>query len=149
MVVNKRKKSTKLRGSQSHGWGRHHRGKGSKGGAGNAGTGKKAHVKKFERVKIKYYFGKRGFIKKGQVKPVHTIDLRTLFQKLRVWTAQGKISGTTIDLTKLGYDKLLSTGQAKKPVTITIEKATAKAVEKIEKAGGAVHQKEGSHDKLD
>ena len=44
----------------------------------------------------------------------------------------------SIDLTELGIDKLLGSGQVSSSLTVTVESASAKAVEKIEAAGGTV-----------
>jgi large subunit ribosomal protein L15 len=44
----------------------------------------------------------------------------------------------SIDLTELGIDKLLGSGQISSSLTVTVESASAKAVEKIEAAGGTV-----------
>ena len=44
----------------------------------------------------------------------------------------------SIDLTELGIDKLLGSGRISSSLTVTVESASAKAVEKIEAAGGTV-----------
>ena len=41
-----------------------------------------------------------------------------------------------VDLQKLGYDKLLSTGKLTKKIKLTIAKAAAGAAEKVKAAGG-------------
>ena len=48
----------------------------------------------------------------------------------------GKI--VSLDLQSMGYDKLLSTGSTKQSYKLTINAASAKAVEKIEAAGGEI-----------
>ena len=59
-----------------------------------------------------------------------------------------------IDLSKMGFNKLLSKGLVSKKFNITVDAATAKAIEKIEKAGGSVkvtlksNKSESSKDKI-
>ena len=43
-----------------------------------------------------------------------------------------------IDLTELGYSKLLGTGRVTKKIEVRVFEATPKAIEKIETAGGRV-----------
>jgi len=44
----------------------------------------------------------------------------------------------TIDLTKAGYDKLLSKGEVRHKLNIKVKKASSNSIAKIEKAGGKV-----------
>jgi large subunit ribosomal protein L15 len=44
----------------------------------------------------------------------------------------------SVDLTKMGVDKLLGSGRISKPVSIKVGEASAKAEEKLKKAGGAL-----------
>ena len=46
-----------------------------------------------------------------------------------------------INLTELGYDKLLSKGKAKSKYEIIVSSLSAKAKEKIESAGGKIIEK--------
>ena len=66
MTVNKRTKSSRDRGSKTHGCGsmKKRRGAGNRGGRGMAGTGKRADQNKPSIWKNKKYFGKYGFKKK-------------------------------------------------------------------------------------
>ena len=138
-----RAKNSRQRGSHTHGWGakKKHRGKGNKGGAGKAGTGKRADQKKPVIWKNTKYFGRYGFTYRA-VKQGPSISVRSLEADLPRLVAKGKATESggvyTIDLTKLGYAKLIATGQASVPMTITVEKATPRAVEKIAAAGGTV-----------
>ena len=79
MVVNKRKKNTRMRGNTTHGWGsmKKRRGAGNRGGRGNAGTGKRADQKKPTILKLygNSYFGKHGFKNQRRVgKKVKTLN---------------------------------------------------------------------------
>lgn len=130
----KQKKIRKQRGHRTHGYGspKKNRGKGSHGGRGYAGSTKhmKLWIKKNEPDRI----GKRGFQSlkgKGVVK-VKAINLRDLARII----SRKNITGD-IDLKALGYDKLLGSGQASGKLTVK-GRVSAKAKEKIEKAGGNV-----------
>lgn len=140
MAFHKRKRITRQRGSRTHGWGRLHRGSGNKGGAGNAGSGKKADAKKpsyADRV-----FGKHGFIAHNSPAKHVVINLIDVSQRLPGWIASKEATHTggvyTLDLGKLGYSKLLSQGEIKQKVKITVKAASKSAIEKVKAAGGEV-----------
>ncbi len=140
MVLHKRRKVQRQRGSRTHGWGRLHRGSGNKGGAGNAGSGKKADAKKpsyADRV-----FGKHGFIAHNHQAFEHAINLKDVEMHLSEWLTGKHATGTSnaaaINLGKLGYTKLLSEGRVSKKLIITIASASERAVEKVKAAGGTV-----------
>ncbi len=122
-----RKKIKRQRGSKTHGWGakKKHRGAGSRGGRGQAGLMK--HKKSWMIKNDPEHFGKTGFKGPKREKPP-AINLLQL----------SNISGDEIDLEKLGYKKLLSTGKVTRAVTVKVERATQRAIEKIERAGGKV-----------
>ena len=131
----KRKKAVKMRGSHTHGYGskKRHRGSGGRGGKGYAGS--------FGHNKVKYmlqepeHYEKRRFksLREKQIVPTPVaISLRDV-EKL----AAGK---KEINLTELGYDRVLSSGKLTKPLTITAKYFTAKAKTKIEKVGGKAIQ---------
>jgi len=44
----------------------------------------------------------------------------------------------TIDLTNLGYAKLLGTGKITRPITVKVQSASKSATEKIQNAGGKI-----------
>ena len=128
MVVRRRKKREKMRGSKFHGFAKKkHRGRGSKGGSGMGGSGKRAAHKKFTVLK-EYggeYFGKTGFSSIMKIKEV-PINIRDLPNE------------NEINLTKLGYTKLLGKGEINRPVKIIVKGASKGAVEKIKNAKGDV-----------
>ncbi len=134
MAVRKRKKNTRFRGSLTHGWGspKKHKGAGNRGGRGMAGSGKRADQKKFSILK-EYghsYFGKHGFNRpQKMLKETKAINIADL-------PDQDKIN-----LTEMGYDKLLSMGTPKRKYEITVSSFSAKAKEKIESAGGKILEK--------
>ena len=135
MVARRQKKRKKYRGHTTHGWGskKKHRGAGNRGGRGKAGTGKRADQLKSLIFKLygNTYFGKKGFRVPQKVKKhANAISIKDLPE------------GKEINLTKLGFTKLLSDGKITRAVKITVESCSKKAKDKIEKAGGSVILKE-------
>ena len=136
MPVNKRKKNTRQKGSHTYGWGskKKHRNKGNRGGHGMSGTGKRSDHRK-TMVLHEYgneYFGKHGFNRPQKlIKNIRTINIEDL----------EKFKENTIDLKKLGYDKLLGKGNITKKITVIIEKYSENAKQKIEKIGGQIISK--------
>ena len=143
MVANKRSKISRVRGSHTHGGGamKKRRGAGNRGGRGKAGSGKRGDAKKPSYWKNTKYFGKRGF-KSINKKEVKSINLVLLSQKLDAWVesklAEKKGSDYTVDLSKLGFQKLLASGNLSKKVTIHVNSASQKAIDKVKKVGGDV-----------
>lgn len=143
MTTNHRKKSSRHRGSWTHGHGekKKRRGAGSRGGRGNAGSGKRGDAKKPSYWKIANREGKHGFTNPTSAKEkVITIAQLNTFVAgaLREGKLKANNAGYTIDLSALGFTKLLATGNPAYVFTVTIEKATEKAVQKIESAKGSV-----------
>ena len=145
MPVNKSKKFGKYRGHTTHGGGhrKKRRGAGSRGGRGNAGTGKRAGQKKAGMVP-KLGVLTSGFTPRGrEFKSKQSINLSDLSSvKLDRWVAEKKATKQddtyVIDLTKLGYQKLLGTGNINLKLQVIVNKVSKLAVEKLEKAGGKV-----------
>jgi large subunit ribosomal protein L15 len=85
-------------------------------------------------TRIKYmpnHWGMHGFNRDPSLRNVSvTVNVGQLEQM-----AEGADS---IDLTELGIDKVLGSGRISSSLTVTVESASAKAVEKIEAAGGTV-----------
>jgi len=53
------------------------------------------------------------------------------------------VDGDNINLGEHGIDKLLGSGQIKQAIHVTVEHVSARAIEKIEAAGGSVTVAEG------
>ncbi len=126
-----KKKTRKMRGKKTFGYGskKKHRGGGSRGGRGMAGSFKH---KKLKIIKENPgYYGKRGFRKKNKktVQSINLAELENLASKL------GKDS---IDLTELGYDKVLGKGRLTRPLKIKVSLFSSKAKKKIEEVGGSI-----------
>ena len=143
MVVHKRKKNTRQRGSHTHGWGskKKHRGAGNRGGRGMAGTGKRADAKKPSVWKDKKYFGSHGFKSKSK-KDIKSINLSFFEENLDKLIADKKAEQKEgfyiIDISKIGYDKLLSCGEIKHKFKFIAKYASKKAIEKVKKSGGDI-----------
>lgn len=105
------------------------RGAGKRGGRGNAGMNKHRVM-----TRIKYmpnHWGMHGFNRDP--------SLRNVSVTVNVGQLEEMADGAdTIDLGELGIDKLLGSGRISSSLTVTVESASAKAVEKIEAAGGTV-----------
>ncbi len=135
-----RRKALKT-GSRTRGRGhKKGRGAGLRGGRGNAGCHKTKRIM-YERVGR--VWGAHGF-KRPQtvVMANNAINLKVIEESAAEWVDKGNASkkGKTvsIDLKKMGYDKLLGTGVPSQAYKITISAASAKAVEKVEAAGGEI-----------
>ena len=120
-----KKKITKQRGTRSVGRGRSKRGRGrgSRMARGSVKRGQRniMHIHKYQPER----FAKKGFAsikKKG--KAINLRDIEKLTDK------------NEIDVTKHKIDKVLGVGELSKAMKITAKSFTAKAKEKIEKAGG-------------
>jgi len=142
MVVKRRKKFRRMRGSRECGWGVFHRGKGHKGGSGNAGTGKRAKSKMPQRGEWTIQKqGRHGFISKGFAKKV-AVNLRDVEDRLDSWIFANKVIKDAdvfiVDLPKIGFNKLLGSGRVTKKMKIIVPFASKSAVEKVNAAGGEV-----------
>lgn len=132
MTTNKRKKVVKYRASTTHGGGhrKKRRGAGNRGGRGRAGSGKRGKARKQSFEKL----GKRGFTPRRTVKNTKAINLEQLdflLQNNKILPREG-----IIDLTSLGYHKLLGSGNLNHKVKIRIKQYSRKAEEKV-KANGS------------
>ena len=135
-----RRKALKT-GSRTRGRGhKKGRGAGLRGGRGNAGCHKTKRIM-YERVGR--VWGAHGF-KRPQtvVMANNAINLKVIEESAAEWVDQGNASKkgkvVSIDLKKMGYDKLLGTGVPSQAYKITISAASARAVEKVEAAGGEI-----------
>jgi len=142
MTTTKRKKATKYRGNTTHGWGsmKKRRGAGNRSGRGAAGSGKRADTKK-PSIWSGKYFGKHGFKNKNPLIlvgiNVGQIELHIAALEAKKFAVKEKDS-FSIDLKKLGFNKLLGSGMVKNKYNIKVDYASKIAVEKIKKTGGDV-----------
>ncbi len=126
-MPHKLRKIRKFRGTRTQGYGRigQHRDSGSKG---NRRVGRHKHLWSKVVTSDKNYFGKSGFTSPQSKNRVESaINLQKLDQLA---------AGKEINLTALGYTKLLGTGKITKALTVQVAAASKSAQQKIEAAGG-------------
>lgn len=131
MVVQKKSKYLGKRGRRTCGHGHHNKNRnaGSRGGRGKAGRFK--HKKTWVYTNEPDYIGKKGF--KIPVKASIKEKAITLREIDRIAFKMGL---KEIDVSELGFDKVLSTGELTAPLTIKAKKFVEKAKRKIEGFGG-------------
>ncbi|MBW6451804.1 MAG: uL15 family ribosomal protein [DPANN group archaeon] len=144
MVVNKITKVRRQRRSRTHGWGspKKHRGAGSRGGRGNAGAGKKGQQNVAQLRSKGITLGpEKGFKRVTNVVQQYSIinlnDIELRLETYIHYNLAKKVKDTfEIDVSALGYTKVLGYGQITTKMNIIANGFSAKAIEKIEAAGG-------------
>jgi large subunit ribosomal protein L15 len=135
-------RTSKFRGSRTHGRGKKAgRGAGLRGGRGNAGL----HKHKWISV-VKYcpdYFGHHGFKRpQSVVSDKVTMNLSEVEQALPSMAKDGfavqKDGKWSVDLTKMGVDKLLGSGRISTAISVKVAEASATALEKLKSSGGTL-----------
>ncbi|OGS41745.1 MAG: ribosomal protein L15 [Euryarchaeota archaeon RBG_16_62_10] len=135
-------RTSKFRGSRTHGRGKKAgRGAGLRGGRGNAGMHKHKWIST-----VKYYpehFGHHGFKRpQSVVSGKVTMNLSDVEQSLSTLSKDGfaveKGGRWSVDLSKMGVDKLLGSGRVRTAMDVKVAEASAKAEEKLKVAGGSV-----------
>jgi len=135
-MPHKQRKTRKMRGSRTHGYGRigQHRDAGSKG---QRKVGRHKHLWSYVTTYEPDYFGKHGFTSPQSLKRKENIINISKLGELSQKFSEEK--GTThVDLTSLGFTKLLGTGNITKPLIVNVASCSKTAAEKIKKAGGQV-----------
>ena len=144
MKIKKRRKSSRFRGSHTHGRGfkKKARGSGHRGGFGMAGTGKRADQKKTLVLNLygKDYFGKDRALRRGAIHPKPaTINIDSIVRNIYSLINQGKAKESKgIYEINLPDHKILGEGETSIKLKITAHSASASAIEKIKKAGGEI-----------
>lgn len=135
-MATRKKKTRKMRGSRLHGWGQsgQHRGSGMRGGTGKAGTFK------HKRTSVLRYgtIEKVGFTSPKSLNEPRMINVSELDLLTQPNQGQDKKAPVTLDLTSLGYDKLLGRGSVQRAFNIKVTKSSKSAAKKIEAAGGSI-----------
>ena len=128
-MPHKLRKIRKTRGSRTQGYGRigQHRDSGSKG---HRKVGRHKHLWSLVVTSEPNYFGKHGFT---SPQSLHTND-----NPINLITLDQLVKGSEINLTELGYTKLLGTGKITKPLTIKVATFSKTAQEKVSQAGGKI-----------
>lgn len=136
-MPHRKRKTRKLRGSRTMGYGRvgQHRKSGMRGGYGRAGM----HKHKWSYT-IKYepeHFGKHGFKSiERELRIINVEDLEELIREGKYTLDESNVP--VIDLSKEGFDKLVGRGRINAKVKVIVKKASKKAISKIESLGGKV-----------
>ena len=130
-------RTNKFRGrSRYHGRGKKAgRGAGKRGGRVNAGIHKHRLM-----TRLKYMprpWGMYGFNRHPR--------LRNVIVTINLEETAKLAKGDSINLGELGYDKLLGKGSVNRSLQVTVPEASARAIEKIEAAGGSVTLDEGDN----
>ncbi len=143
MVVHKKPKCRKMRGSRKCGFGRNHRGSGNSGGKGNASGGKKSDTKKQSFPAD--YFGKNGFIAHNST-PVRALTCRDLDTRIERWLADGKAKKEgdkiKVDLGTLGFGKLIGSCKILHKMNVSVDAASKGVPDALKQAGGELVAKE-------
>ena len=133
------RKSRRQRGTRYCGWGQigQHRQSGSRGGVGAAGKHKHYWIRTV--IQEPNHFGHDSFYSVNR-RPVNkwlnVRDVDSLMEHHGV--IRENDTKPSLDLSSLGYDKLLGGGKIRGRVTLHIGRVTGTAKEKVEAAGGEV-----------
>jgi large subunit ribosomal protein L15 len=135
-MPHKQRKTRKMRGSRTHGYGRigQHRDAGSKG---QRKVGRHKHLWSYVTTHEPDYFGKHGFTSPQSLKRKENIINISKLDELSQKFSEEK-GATHVDLTSLGFTKLLGTGTITKSLIVNVASCSKIAAEKIKKAGGQV-----------
>jgi len=136
-MPHKLRKVRKMRGSRTHGYGRigQHRDAGSKG---QRKVGRHKHLWSYVVTHEPDYFGKHGFTSPQSLKLKEKVVNVAKLDEIAVLSTEKEKGKTHVNLTNLGYTKLLGTGKITKPLIVTVPACSKTAEEKIKKAGGQV-----------
>lgn len=142
-MIRQKRKITKQRGTRTNGGGvvKNRRGYGNRGGRGNAGAGKQHWTRTV--IENKNYFGKHGFKRpQKMIKKVRPVNVSYLEEQSESLLEKGLATkegdAIVIDVTDLGYDKVLAKGEITKKFIIKSPKFSESAKSKIEEVGGEV-----------
>jgi len=142
-----------MRGTRTHGYGRvgQHRKAGQRAGKGKTTQWKKSKKSYYLKQKELGFpdpdwdFGKKGFKRPQDINRIYQVnalnvkDLDSKIEELTKNNIASKSGNTyTIDLKNVNIQKILGRGEINKKINITVNKASKRAIEKIESAGGKV-----------
>jgi large subunit ribosomal protein L15 len=136
-MPHKLRKTRKNRGTRTQGYGRigQHRKSGSKG---FRKAGRHKHLWSYVTTYEPDYFGKHGFTSPKSLKnKPNTINIKQL-EEISAKISTEKEGKLHVDLTSLGYTKLLGTGKTSKALIVNVTSCSKSADEKIKSAGGQV-----------
>jgi large subunit ribosomal protein L15 len=136
------RKSRRQRGSRYCGWGQvgQHRQSGSRGGIG--GAGKHKHFYTRTVVEEPDHFGHDAFNSYNRNLVHRWINIRDLDSVIAKHGKVDEEGRVILDLTSLGYDKLLGGGRVNSAFAVKVANISESAKEKIQQAGGEVFSNE-------
>jgi len=142
-----------MRGTRTHGYGvvGQHRKTGQRAGKGKTTQWKKSKKSYYLKQKELGFpdpdwdFGKRGFKRPQDINRIYNVnalnlkDLDSKIEDLTLKNIATKSGNTyTINLKDINIQKILGRGEINKKINLTVSKASKRAIEKIELAGGKV-----------
>jgi len=142
-----------MRGTRTQGYGRvgQHRKGGQRAGKGKTTQWKKSKKSYYLKQKELGFpdpdwdFGKKGFKRPqdiNRIYHVNALNLKDLDSKIEDLTLKNVATKTgntyTINLKDINIQKILGRGDINKKINLTVDKASKRAIEKIESAGGKV-----------
>jgi large subunit ribosomal protein L15 len=142
-----------MRGTRTQGYGRvgQHRKAGQRAGKGKTTQWKKSKKSYYLKQKELGFpdpdwdFGKRGFKRPQDINRIYHVnalnikDLDSKIEDLTLKNVATKTGNTyTINLKDINIQKILGRGDINKKINLTVDKASKRAIEKIESAGGKV-----------
>ncbi len=135
-MPHKLRKMRKQRGSRTCGWGKigQHRGAGCRG---HRKVGRHKHLWSYVTAKEPDYFGKHGFTSCQSLNSKENVINISMLDEIseKILVEKDKVY---VDLTNLGFTKLLGSGKLTKQLTVNVPSCSRTAAEKIKKAGGQV-----------
>ncbi|MEM2093695.1 MAG: uL15 family ribosomal protein [Candidatus Bathyarchaeia archaeon] len=139
------RKTRRLRGSRSHGWGQvgQHRGAGRRGGHGITG----GHKHHWTSTLVYGFpmFGKHGF-KRAWIERPKTINVgelnSTVNRLLQQNLARKEEDGVYVDLDAIGVQKLLGAGKLDTPLILKVSSYSNTALKKVQEAKGRIISEE-------
>ena len=143
MKLKKRRKSSRFRGTHTHGRGfkKKARGSGHRGGKGMAGTGKRADQRKTFILNMpEQYFRKDKALRRKAKEKFKVINIQQIIQNLESFIKNKTAieSKDSIKINLKGYKILGETGDIKKKLIIGASAASKSARDKIKKSGGEI-----------
>jgi large subunit ribosomal protein L15 len=136
------RKSRRQRGSRYCGWGQvgQHRQSGSRGGIGGAGKHKHFWIRTV--IGEPTHFGHDAFNSYNRNLVHRWINIRDLDSIVAKHGKVDEAGRVILDLTSLGYDKLLGGGKINSAFAVKVANISESAKEKIQQAGGEVFSNE-------
>jgi len=147
------RKVRKMRGRRTHGYGRvgQHRKTGQRAGRGKTTQWKKSKKSYYLKQKELGFpdpdwdIGKKGFKRPQDITriyQVNTLNVKDLDNKIESFVLENKASKSgntyTINLNDVNIQKVLGRGIISKAINIVVKKASKRAIEKVESAGGKI-----------